>query len=216
MHVLVVDDHSLFREGLRLLLASMDAGIETRVAANSEEGLETAKQFPADVVLLDWHMEGLSGVKAMDAFREALPQARLVVLSGEKSASLVRTVIDNGAVGFIPKDASPETLMQALHVIAAGGISLPSTLLPGLPERAAAPGEPATRELKSVFPNLTERQVEVLAAMLRGLPNKLIARELGISDQTVKAHLSVVFRELEVQNRTEAVYVCARHGVRIA
>lgn len=216
MKVLVVDDHSLFREGLRLLLASMDAGIETSVAASSAEGLDLVAQAPADIVLLDWHMEGLAGVQAIEAFRSALPQSRLIVLSGEKSATLVRTAIDNGAVGFIPKDDSPENLLLALKTIASGGIYLPSALLSGLSERPPHLDDPAPKDLKHVFPSLTDRQIDVLSAMLRGLPNKVIARELGISDQTVKTHLSAVFRQLDVQTRTEAVYFCARHGVKIA
>lgn len=216
MNVLVIDDHSLFREGLRLLLAELGFGIDTQIAGSCEEGLEKLRARPADVVLLDWHMEGLSGADAMVAIRELVPQARQIVLSGEKSAALVRTAIDNGAVGFIAKDSEPETLLLALNTIASGGIYLPATLLSG-PGRTTPPGEShLPSELTHAFPELTQRQGDVLAAILRGLPNKVIARELNISDQTVKSHLSVIFRQLNVQSRTEAVYVCARQGVRIA
>lgn len=213
MRVLVVDDHALFREGLRLLLLSMPT-MDCRVAASAEEGLALATAEHFDVVLMDWHMEGLSGAAAIEAFREAVIDARLIVVSAEKSATLVRTAIDAGAVGFIPKESSPEVLQQALAKMADGGIYLPSALLASA--SASAPRAGSTREIVDVFPGLTERQADVLAAMLRGLPNKLIARQLGISDATVKTHLSAVFRELCVQSRTEAVYVAARQGVRIA
>lgn len=217
MRVLVVDDHALFREGLRLLLLSLDA-VECQVAGSAEEGLRLAHATEFDVVLLDWHMEGLSGAEAVRQFRECALDGRIVVVSAEKSASLVRTAIDAGAVGFIPKESSPVVLQQALHTIAGGGIYLPTALLAAT-HQAAAPAAPADRQprtIAEVFPVLTERQGDVMAAMLRGLPNKLIARQLGISDATVKTHLSAIFRELGVQSRTEAVYVAARQGVRIA
>jgi DNA-binding NarL/FixJ family response regulator len=152
----------------------------------------------------------------MEAIRELVPQARQIVLSGEKSAALVRTAIDHGAVGFIAKDSEPETLLLALNTIASGGIYLPATLLTGPGLQPAPLAERLPNDLTQVFPDLTQRQGDVLAAILRGLPNKMIARELSISDQTVKSHLSMIFRILNVQSRTEAVYVCARQGVRIA
>lgn len=214
MQVLVVDDHALFREGLRLLLLAVgDVGCQ--VAASAEEALRRAQSEAFDVVLLDWHMEGLSGAAAVQRLREAAGQARIVVVSAEKSAVLVRSAIDAGAVGFIPKESSPAVLQQALQTIAAGGIFLPSALLASAaPPHPPPDGQP--RAIAEAFPALTERQAEVMAAMLRGLPNKLIARQLGISDATVKTHLSAIFRELCVQTRTEAVYVAARQGVRIA
>lgn len=214
MRVLVIDDHALFREGMRLLLLS-ETGVSCRVAGSAEEGLQLAQAEPFDVVLLDWHMEGLSGTAAVQRLREVADQVRIVVVSAEKNAALVRTAIDSGAVGFIPKESSPAVLQQALHTIAGGGISLPAALLASTaPPQLPPEGKP--RSIAAAFPALTERQAEVMAAMLRGLPNKLIARHLGISDATVKTHLSAIFRELGVQSRTEAVYVAARQGVRIA
>jgi DNA-binding NarL/FixJ family response regulator len=213
MRVLVVDDHALFREGLRLLLMSLP-GIDCQVAGSAEEGLALAAAQPFDVVLLDWHMEGLSGEAAIQRFRETAVEARLVVVSAEKSTTLVKTAIDAGAVGFIPKESPPELLQQALSTIAGGGIYLPKALLAS--STPSAPRADQPREIADAFPGLTQRQGDVLAAMLRGLPNKLIARQLGISDATVKTHLSAIFRELSVQTRTEAVYVAARQGVRIA
>jgi len=214
MRVLVVDDHALFREGMRLLLLSMGS-MECEVAAHADEGLQLARSRPFDVVLLDWHMEGLSGADAIRCFHEAAEEARIVVVSAEKSATLVRSAIDAGAVGFIPKESPPDMLQQALAKISEGGIYLPSPLL------AASSAPPHRHDaqpkaITEVFPALTQRQADVLAAMLRGLPNKLIARQLGISDATVKTHLSAIFRELSVQSRTEAVYVAARQGVKIA
>lgn len=215
MKVLVVDDHALFREGLRLLLQSLDSRMSVVVTANVPEGAAAAAES-VDLILMDWHLESeLSGEQALHALREAAPHARIVVLSGEKNPSLIRSVVDRGAVGFIPKDISPERLLDALQVLAAGGIYLPPAVLSGIDSSPQEPPRGTLREITLAFPALTQRQGEVLCAALRGLPNKLIARELGISDGTVKTHLAVIFRELGVQSRTEAVYVAARHGVRI-
>ena len=222
MRVLVCDDHALFREGLRLLLQRLDDSMDVTLAGTCEKGVQEAANRPFDLVLMDWHMDGLSGAQALSAFREAAPFAQLVVLSGDKSAALVRSVVDMGAVGFIPKDASPEVLMLALRTIASGGVYLPGAVLAGHGDGTGDGGlwkeqaAPAPRDVRQAFPHLTERQADVLRSALRGLPNKLIARELGISDGTVKTHLSAVFRELDVQSRTEALYVAAKHGVRIS
>ena len=223
MRVLVCDDHALFREGLRLLLQRLDASMDVALAGSCEKGVADATHIPYDLVLMDWHMDGLSGAEALLAFREAAPFARVVVLSGDRSAELVRSVVDLGAVGFIPKDASPEALMLALRTVAAGAVYLPETVLSGGGHGAGggeglwnSPQAATPRDVRQAFPCLTERQADVLRSALRGLPNKLIARELGISDGTVKTHLSAIFRELDVQSRTEAVYVAAKHGVKIS
>ena len=222
MRVLVCDDHALFREGLRLLLQRLDGSMDVTLAGSCEKGVTDVTHIPYDLVLMDWHMDGLSGAQALLAFREAAPFARVVVLSGDRSADLVRSVVDLGAVGFIPKDASPEVLMLALRTVASGAVYLPETVLSGNGHGEggneglwnAQPAAP--RDVRQAFPSLTERQADVLRSALRGLPNKLIARELGISDGTVKTHLSAIFRELDVQSRTEAVYVAAKHGVKIS
>jgi two-component system nitrate/nitrite response regulator NarL len=221
MRVLVCDDHALFREGLRLLLQRLDQSMDVALSGSCEKGVQEAANVPFDLVLMDWHMDGLSGAPALLAFREVAPFARVVVLSGDRSPALVRTVVDLGAVGFIPKDASPDLLMLALRTIAGGGVYLPETALSGQAHNGSGDlwndrPAPVPRDVRQAFPTLTERQADVLRSALRGLPNKLIARELGISDGTVKTHLSAVFRELDVQSRTEALYVAAKHGVKIS
>jgi two-component system nitrate/nitrite response regulator NarL len=190
MRVLVCDDHALFREGLRLLLQRLDDSIDVALTGSCETGVQEAAHVPFDLVLMDWHMDGLAGAPAL--------------------------------LAFIPKDASPEVLMLALRTIASGGVYLPGSVLAGSSQADSDEGlwreQPAVapRDVRQAFPNLTERQADVLRSALRGLPNKLIARELGISDGTVKTHLSAVFRELDVQSRTEALYVAAKHGVKIS
>ncbi|WP_342129822.1 response regulator transcription factor [Hydrogenophaga sp. OTU3427] len=216
LRVLVVDDHALFREGMRLLLRSMEMGLQVDLAATCIAGVEMAHAAGYDLILLDWHLNGLEGLDAVEALRTAAPMARLVVLSGEKSAAVVQSAIDHGAAGFIPKDSSPDALLHALQTVVWGGIYLPPSALALLGESLDAPLAPGDQALSAAFPDLTERQLDVLGAALRGLSNKLIAKELGITDGTVKTHLNAIFRLLDVKNRTEAVYEVARRGVRIS
>jgi DNA-binding NarL/FixJ family response regulator len=207
MRVLVCDDHSLFREGLRLLLEKLDARLQVTLAASAEEAIEFARDASFDLVLMDWHMEGgMGGAGALQALRETAPLSIVVVLSGDRNAQLVRQAIDLGAAGFIPKDSPPAVLMQAVKTVAEGGVWLPS----------AGYARPPARDVRDAFPTLTERQADVLRAALRGSSNKLIARELGISDGTVKTHLRAIYQELGTRNRTEAVYMAAEQGVRIS
>jgi two-component system, NarL family, nitrate/nitrite response regulator NarL len=214
MRILICDDHALFAEGLRLILEGTCAKLEVAVCASAEDGLAHVAAQPCDVLLLDWHLRGLSGETALLAFRDAAPEATIVIVSGERDLHLVHKAIELGAAGFIPKDSSREEFRSALRGIAHGTVYLPPAAL----DFDRQPGQPpahAGLEVGHAFPALTPRQCDVLRAMIRGHSNKLIARELDLSPATVKSHLKVVFEELGVHSRAEAVYVAARRGVRI-
>lgn len=210
MRILIVDDHALFRQGLKFLLRDLDADLEIAEAAGCEQAMQLAAQ-PFSIVLLDLHMPGIAGLEALDAIRHAFESSRIVVLSGEEDPRQVRRAIDAGAAGFIPKSSSPEVLLGALRLVLAGGVYLPAVALKGVgePELAAA-GPMTTDRLNEA---LSERQMEVLRQAVQGKANKVIARELKISEGTVKAHLSAAFRALGVHNRTEAVYAAAQSGL---
>lgn len=219
MQILIVDDHLLFAESLRLLLlGTLDADGSVRCANSGAAALEAARQLAPELVLLDWNLGSEPSQEALiEALKTELPEARLVVVSGEAHAEVVRRAIDAGAAGFVPKESTPALLIGALRLIADGGIYLPPQLLrtgaaptsPGAPERAL-------RSLAEAYPALTPRQQEIVALLVRGLSNKAIARQLDISDGTVKQHLHPVFRALGVANRTEVVYLLAREGVRFS
>jgi DNA-binding NarL/FixJ family response regulator len=213
MKILLIDDHALFREGLKFLLRSLDAALEVDEAGNCAKALEYAAARSYDLVLLDLKMPGVEGLDALAALREAIPGIPLVVISGEDNPGVVRAAIERGAMGFIPKSSTPEVLVQALRLVLAHGVYLPPTVLD-----AAAPaptGGSHGAEGQATSLGLTARQVDVLRCVIQGKPNKIIARELDISEGTVKAHLSSVLRAFGVRNRTEAVYAAAKLGLRL-
>jgi DNA-binding NarL/FixJ family response regulator len=215
MNVLVVDDHALFREGLKFLLRELDSSLAVDEAGDCAAALERAAARSYDLVLLDLNLPGLRGMDALAALRNALPGAPTVVLSGEDSPELVRNAIKAGAMGFIPKSSTREVLIQALRLVFAGGVYLPPaaldthTVAAPLAAPAAGADSPAGRL------GLTPRQMDVLRCVIQGKPNKSIARELDISEGTVKAHLSAVMQALGARNRTEAVYAAAKLGLRL-
>lgn len=242
MRTLIIDDHLLFSAGLQLLLGATEGVGEVDCAASGAEALKRAAHVSYELVLLDWHLgREPSGAALITRLREQLPQAHVVIVSGEVHPDLVRTAIEAGAVGFVPKESAPEAMIRALHTVARGGISLPpgalaadagrlpgpatpgmasvmstsaASVLPSTGEFARGGAGAELTEIGAAFPQLTQRHVEVLGRIVRGLSNKEIARELGIADGTVKQHANAIFRELGLQNRTEAVYLLARMGVR--
>jgi DNA-binding NarL/FixJ family response regulator len=216
MHILLIDDHALFREGLKFLLRSLDAALEVDEASDCAKALEHATARSYDLVLLDLKMPGVAGLDALAALREAIPAAPLVVLSGEDNPGVVRAAIERGAMGFIPKSSTPEVLIQALRLVLAHGVYLPPAVLDAAgPASTASSAASQANEGQTTLPGLTPRQMEVLRCVIQGKPNKIIARELDVSEGTVKAHLSSVLHALGTRNRTEAVYAAAKLGLRL-
>ncbi|MBC5765697.1 response regulator [Ramlibacter albus] len=212
MRILICDDHALFAEGLKLVLEEIDGKLAVSVCGSAEEAMALASRTPFDLILLDWHLRGLTGEAALVALHEAAAESTIVIVSGERDMHLVRRAVELGAASFIPKDASKQEFRAALATLARGALFLPAAAL----ETAGAPATAGGQlELADAFPGLTARQCDVLRAMLRGHSNKLIARHLGLSPETVKSHVRAVFDELQVHSRAEAVYVAARRGVRI-
>jgi DNA-binding NarL/FixJ family response regulator len=215
MIILLIDDHPLLRGGMRFLLRSLDAGLEMDEASNAAQALELVAARSYDLVLLDLKMPGLNGMDALAALRAAVPGTPLVVLSAEDDPAVVRAAIEGGAMGFIPKSSTPEVLIQALRLVLAQGVYLPPAVLERVQPPARAPSSAPIGASDAMLPGLTPRQMDVLRCVIRGKPNKVIARELEVSEATVKAHLSAVFLALSAHNRTEAVFVAAKLGLRL-
>ncbi len=210
MKVMLVDDHVLFRQGMIHLLDGLDGALEFIEADTVTAAL--AHPGPIDLVLLDMHLRGPRGTDAVAEMRTGLPAATIVVVSGDEDPTLIRRCIELGASGFIPKSSTQSVLISALRLVLAGGVYLPSLVL----MTSNAPGalaEPATRDSQDLA-RLSPRQLEVLRLAIRGKANKVIAREMDLSEGTVKQHLSAAFRALGVANRTQAVYRAAELGIR--
>lgn len=213
MKVLIADDHRLIIEGVKIKLAELDPGVEAVVAMNLEE-LDRAVAAHAeelDLALVDIAMPGTQGYQHVARLRTQAPALPVIVLSGSEDVDLMRSLIDLGVLGFIPKAYSPDVMLSAIRLVLAGGIYIPPLLLANAqaqgwqPDTPAAPAHVANRSIDGLRNLLTERQIDVMRLLSQGKPNKLIARDLGISEGTVKIHLAAIFRALNVRNRVEAV-----------
>ena len=215
MNILVVDDHALFREGLKFLLQQLDTKLLLEEAGNCTQALERVAARRYELILLDLNMPGMNRLDALAALREAAPDVPVVVLSGEGDPAIVRAAIERGAMGFIPKSATPEVLIQALRLVLAHGVYLPVEMLTVANVPSAVPTAAFAAGSAGVLPGLTPRQMDVLRCVIHGKPNKIIARELDVSEATIKVHVSAVLRALGTRNRTEAVYAAAKMGLRL-
>jgi DNA-binding NarL/FixJ family response regulator len=214
MRVLMIDDHVMVLQGLKNLLVLMAPGLHVDTASTIGTALAMAADTRYDLLLLDWNLDGCDGAEAMQRLRDVGCAARIVVLSGDSDPQLVHTAIDLGAAGFVPKRYSSEAMLSAMDKVLKGGIFLPGeTAAGGTAPAGMAPG--VLVEAEQRLTGLTPRQADAYRAAARGLPNKLIARELGISEATVKSHLAAVYAVLGVRNRTEAAYHASREGIRI-
>lgn len=198
MNILLIDDHSLFREGLELVLQRLDPAIVAMHAATLQDGLDQLKApQPPDLVLTDLNLPGVQGMTSLLRLRETRDDIPVVVLAGSEEPSVVRKTIDLGAMGYIPKSSDSAELARALTQILRGGVYLPALAL-------------ATEQRDAPMPTFTPRQQEVLLRLVQGKSNKAIARELGISDTTVKSHVTVLLQGLGAGNRAQAVYRVAQ------
>ena len=202
--VLIVDDHGLVRAGLAELLGA-DEGIDVvATAANGEEAVQIAADQTLDVVLMDLSMPGMGGVEATRRIVDANPDVNVVVLTSLSARDRILDALDAGAIGYLLKDAEPDELLRGVEAAARGE----SPLSP-----KAAREVLGARNAQKPSLELSPRELEVLALVGEGLPNKLIARRLEISEKTVKAHLTQVFAQLGVTDRTQAALWLERNGL---
>jgi DNA-binding NarL/FixJ family response regulator len=201
MRVLIADDHRLMLAGVRSALEGAE-GIEVVGEAHTgSQVLPLVGQTGADVVLLDIRMPQLDGLGCLDRLRERFPEVKVVVLSVFSDAEHIQMALARGAVGYIVKSINPADLPAAIRQAVEGTVYHPL----GLPEVDAASEARAA--------GLTERETAILKAVSRGLSNQAIGRELWVTEQTVKFHLTNIYRKLGVRNRTEAARHAYQHGL---
>ena len=223
MKVLLIDDHPLILAALQTVIEGLGTDTTVVGAASARAARATLKaDADFDLVLLDLHLGDADGFDVLAELRTQYPALPVVVVSASERTSDVIRAIDAGAMGFVPKRASNETLFEALHMVMSGGIYVPPMTMGSepatKPEGDTVPSvlrvvgdEPDddsgfhTQTVPLAELGLTPRQTEVLALLLKGQPNKLIARELNVSVETVKDHVAAVLRALGVSSRTQAV-----------
>jgi DNA-binding NarL/FixJ family response regulator len=210
IRVLLVDDHPVVRRGLSDLLRDVDDMEVVGAVEDGSEAVAAVRAHTPDVVLMDLSMPGTDGVSATREVLAAFPEVRVVVLTSFGEADRVRAALAAGAVGYLLKDEEPRDLLRAIRDAAVGGAPLSARAATALlPPRTGEPAPPVTDALA----RLSSREREVLALVAVGLPNKTVARRLGISEKTVKAHLTRVFSVLGVRDRTSAALWAQRHGL---
>jgi DNA-binding NarL/FixJ family response regulator len=199
--VLVADDHAVVRSGLDQLLATADDIELVGSAADGREAVDLAARLEPDVILMDLSMPDVNGIDATRQITDTGSLARIVVLTSLADDRHIADAIDAGAIGYVLKHAEPDDLLDAIRAAAAGDSPLDPKAARVLVQGRA----------RHTGPNLTPREEEVLRLVAEGLANKLIARRLGITDRTVKAHLTRIFTALDVTDRTQAALWAQAH-----
>ncbi|MEU7000055.1 response regulator transcription factor [Nonomuraea sp. NPDC046570] len=211
--VLLVDDHVLVRAGLRMLLETAP-GLTT--VGEAADGLDAVRQSHAlrpDVVLMDLHLPGMDGVAATERIATELPDTKVLALSTFDLEEHVVAALRAGASGFLPKDASPEELIEGIRIVHRGEATVAPRLLLSLIGTFVRPSRPRAVVVPAALSGLTERERQVLELIARGLSNRQIADEIGLSLSTVKNRVSDTFAKLGVRDRVQAVIIAYEVGL---
>lgn len=212
IRILIIDDHTLIRRGLVALL-SLEGGFEVAGdAADAHEGIKLAGTLEPDVVLLDLHMPGISGVQALPALREASPRSRVLMLTVSEDAGDLMDALRAGADGYLLKNIESQALVSAIRRAVAGEATISERMTDKLVRglRGAEPAAPATAATGGRAA-LSPREQEIVGLIANGASNKEIARTLGVAESTVKIHVQHILRKLELTSRVQvAVYASER------
>ena len=216
MKLLLVDDHALLRDGLALMMAQEFHDLQLLQAGTIAEAHAALAAHPdVRLVLLDLGLPDGHGIEALPGLREAAPGAMLVALSADETRETVLAAIAAGASGYIPKTAQSGAMMAALRFVLSGGVYLPAAVLERRASERRDSGPVGAREQSPEALGLSPRQADVLRLLVEGKSNKVIARDLAMSESTVKTHLEALFRRLGANSRTQAVVAAARLGLRL-
>lgn len=217
MKIMLVDDHALFREGLRYVLQQLPESVEVLEAGNFHDGLRLAEQYPElDLALLDLNMPGSEGPVSIKFFHQRYPHIPIVVVSGEDSRGIMERVMNYGAMGFVCKNSTAPVMLSALNLVLSGGVYIPPQIL-----QQHVAEEPMPREMERIDRRrlntneygLTARQMEVLKHLASGMSNKEIAQAVNLAEGTVKIHVAAIYQLLRVSSRMEAVRAAEQLGL---
>ncbi|VAW72596.1 Nitrate/nitrite response regulator protein [hydrothermal vent metagenome] len=211
LRVLLIDDHTLFRVGLEGLLAHRSIEVIASIG-DAREGLQRAKELQPDVVLLDMRMPDINGIGVLRKLRESGFKNPVVILTTSTDERDLVESLRSGAQGYLLKDMEPDQLVMALRDIVSGKTVVAPDLAPVLAK--VVQGDGTLPNEKSLFDELTPRETEILSLLAEGQSNKVIARNLGISDGTVKLHVKAILRKLGVHSRVEAAVMAVEQGLR--
>jgi two-component system, NarL family, response regulator LiaR len=214
IRVAIADDHAVVRQGLRTFLELQDDVEVVGEAADGAEAVELVARTEPDVVLLDLVMPRLDGIEAIKQIRARCPATRILVLTSFADDRTVLPAVRAGAAGYLLKDVQPPELVAAIRTVHSGEALLAPAVATMLVEQLAAEdGANGAAGERAAGPQLTPRELEVLAQLARGRANKAIAFELGVSERTVKTHVSNILAKLGFSDRTQAAVYAVEHGL---
>ena len=212
LRVLVIDDHTLFREGLEGLLTRRDIDVIASVG-DGETGIKLAQELEPDIVLLDMRMPEINGLGVLSKLQELGLKMPISMLTTSTEERDLVEALRSGAKGYLLKDMEPDSLVVALRDIKEGKTVVAPTLAPIL-AKVVQGNVPSSDDEKTPFEDLTPRETEILGLLAEGQSNKVIARNLGISDGTVKLHVKAILRKLSVHSLVEAAVLAVEHGLK--
>lgn len=209
--VLLIDDHALFRSGVRTLLQRYPEFSIVGEAADGVEGLKRARQTQPDVVLLDLNMPGISGLETLQLMQQDCPHAAVLMLTVSEDAEDLGSALQNGARGYLIKNIDADYLIRAIQRAAAGEAVVAESMTSKLITQLQNIGQ--RNEVRSELEKLTPREKDILACLSRGESNKIIARTLNVADSTVKIHIQNILKKLNLSSRVQAAVFAVEHGI---
>jgi DNA-binding NarL/FixJ family response regulator len=198
--ILTVDDHPVLREGIAAILEGQEDMILVAEAVNGREAIEQFRTHRPDVTLMDLQMPGVNGIDAIVSIRSEFPQARILVLTTYKGDVHAARALDAGACGYLLKSALRKDLLDTIRAVHTGRKRIPPEIAIGIAEHHSSE-------------TLTARELEVLTLVAAGNANKIVASELGVSEETVKGHMSSILAKLNANDRTHAVTIALKRGI---
>lgn len=209
--VLLIDDHTLFRSGIRSLLQRYPEFSVVGEASDGVEGIKRAKQLQPDVVLLDLNMPGISGLQTLQLMLQDCPHTAVIMLTVSEDAEDLGVALQSGARGYLIKNIDAEYLVRAIQRAAAGEAVVAESMTAKLIAQLQHAGQ--RTEARSELDKLTPREKDILACLARGESNKIIARTLDVADSTVKIHVQNILKKLHLTSRVQAAIFAVGHGV---